>query len=133
MNPFSFVSAAPAVKVADLASYRACLVEYEAHIARLVALYGATFAAPAPVDTAPRVIPPVLLKDGKGPCEIEWLRRTGKKSVRFTSAAAASYPDKESYCKALCDGTAHEAPMDAEGETETVPRFESPDTVPPLF
>ena len=117
---FQAVSTAPAVKVSDLASYKACLVAYEEHLARMVSLYGVSFASPPSLPA---------LKGGaeKGEWEKEWLKRSGKKSVRMTEKVKVRFPSKESYCKALCEGEEE----GEEEEEETTP--ESVASVPPLF
>lgn len=71
--------------------------------------------------------------DGKGQWERAWIEKSGKKSVRFTSRVQSLlnpdgsplYPDKESYCRALCEGTAkddsgEDDKLDAETPTPTV-------------
>ena len=119
---FQAVSQAPTVKVADLASYKACLVAYEEHFARMVALYGASVIATA----SPSLSLPAMKGAGeKGEWEREWLKRTGRKSVRMTDKVMERFSAKEDYCKALCEG-------EEEGEEEEV-NAESVASVPPLF
>ena len=60
--------------------------------------------------------------DEKGHWEKTWLEKSGKQRVRFENTKAQAlrnedgspvYPDKEAYCKALCEGTAgDETPKD---------------------
>ena len=123
---FQAVSQAPTVKVADLASFKACLAAYEEHIARMVALYGASIIATASPSPPSLSLP--AMKGGageKGEWEREWLKRTGRKSVRMTDKVKERFSAKEDYCKALCEG-------EEEGEEEEV-NAESVASVPPLF
>ena len=121
---FQAVSAAPQVKVADLASYKACLVAYEEHLARMAALYGAPAPAPSPSPSLPAM---AKGQGEKGEWEKEWLKRSGRKSVRMTDKVKARFANKEAYCQALCEGGEEE---EEEGEGVTM---ESVASVPPLF
>ena len=83
------------------------------------------FVSTPGAPTLPSVASAAMLSDGagKGQWEKAWLEKTGKKSVRFTSRVQSLrnpdgsplYPDKESYCRALCEGTA----KDDNGEDES--------------
>jgi hypothetical protein len=137
MSAFSFNLPAPSLKVSDLATYHAALAAWKATVAEMVALYpglvqGLALPAPCPPPTVASL--PALPGD-KGACELAWIAKSGRKSVRFTARIQELYPDKESYCRALLQGEVKEEP-EPKGEPEGVipaPRFTCPEDVPDLF
>ena len=119
-HAFTFILAAPTLKATDKESYRFALEQWKSAV---------TWAAetfPGMVNTAPPVAPTPSFVD-KGPWERLYLdRNPQKRSVRFTTRFREMprrdengeimldengdfiplYPDKESFCQALCQGTA---------------------------
>ena len=124
---FSFVSQAPAVKVSDLASYRACLVEYEIHVARMAALYGSPNLKPSVPSIS---LPALKAKGDKGEWETAWLKLCGRKSVRMTDSVKATYgDDKEAYCKDLVSGDRQENEEEEEVGESPAPNFSAEEVV----
>ena len=76
--------------------------------------------------TLPSVASAPTLSNGaeKGQWEKAWIEKSGKKSVRFTTRIQALYPDKESYCRALCEGTARDDSGEDESPATAAPPVE---------
>ena len=135
MHSFSFLLAAPTLKVTDKESYRFAMQQWRETVEWCVSNF------PGIVNTAPPVPPTPSFID-KGPWERLYLdRHPNKRSVRFTTRFREMprrnengeimldengdfiplYPDKEAFCQALCEGV-------AEGEPDSVDR----PLVPPM-
>jgi hypothetical protein len=137
---FQFLIPAPALKVADVASYKVALALWQETVAEMVRLYPHLVQGIAlPPSPLPSPLP--LVAGGeKGEWEILALEklkaqdvRDGKrprKSIRFTPRIALKFQNKEDYCQAIFEGRAtveKEAEGEGEGEGEAPPNISEVD------
>ena len=98
----------PVRKGQPIEDYREEIAEWKNAVLWMQENASPAFKTPPATTTLPSVPSALRASNGdeKGQHEKQWLATSGKKSVRFTTKMQALYADKESYCKALCDGTA---------------------------